>query len=132
MKTQKGFTFVEVLVAIWVIGTALVAIVGLNVGNIKFSRTIDEISQAMFIVYDLRMRGYLQAKYNTEIPPSEYPENYETQTEVIDVSSLKEIGIPLLSNLKPPPIPLITVKTPSGKIYDVLGVSHTKDVKPTK
>lgn len=126
MKTQKGFTLVEVLVAIWIIGTALVALVGLNIGNIKFSKSIDELSQAMFILYDVRMRSYLQTKYNTEIPPIEYPQDYEVSTDVLDLSSMKEFAIPFLSGVNIPPIPIAFVKTPSEKRFELFGVSYTK------
>lgn len=112
----------EVLVAAWIIGTTLVAIVGLNIGNIKFSRNIDEISQAIFILYDTRMRGYLQSKYNAEIPPMDYPEKYEVGTEVFDLSTITA-GLPFLSDINLTLVPVAFVKTPSEKKIEILGLS---------
>lgn len=132
MKTQKyvrgwfGFTLIEVLVAVWIMGTALLAIVGLNLGNIRSSRSIDEASQAMFMIYDVRMQGYLQAKYNTEIARAEHPQGYELETQILDLSEFGGLGLPMLSDVKIPPIPVISIRTPSGKRFEVLGILPSK------
>lgn len=121
--SKKGFTLMEVLVAVWIIGTTLVAIVGLNIGNLKFSRNIDEMSQAIFILYDARIRAYLQAKYNTEIPAVDYPSNYEVGTEIFDISTIA-VALPFLSDINFTPIPVAFVKTPSEKKIEMLGISY--------
>lgn len=126
--SKKGFTLMEVLVAVWIIGTTLVAIVGLNIGNIKFSKNIDEISQAIFILYDARMRGYLQAKYNAEIPPIDYPEKYKMETEIFDLSTIAA-GLPFLSDINLTPVPIAFVKTPSEKKVEMLGISYYRSEK---
>ncbi len=114
---KRGFTLVEVLIATWILGVTLVAIVGLNIGNIKFSRKIDEMSTALSLTLYLPMKSYLEEKYNTDIGEEEVPNGYIVEVDAFDFSSMMEFLIPI----KMPIIPLVRIQTPSEKTIEVPG-----------
>ncbi len=116
----KSLTLIEVLVAIWILGVTLVAIVGININNLKFARSIDEQTQAIFIALNQSSEGYIMKKYNVDIPRTEISQNFRVEFNVFDLQSIPLISA-LLSEIKFPAIPLITVYTPSEKKVEVFG-----------
>ena len=120
-RVVATFTLIEVLVAIWILGTSLVALVGLHIGNIKFAQKIDEISTALFLTLDTPYERYLEEKYNIDIPPREIPENYRIEEDIFDFSALATSVAPVLSVLNLPPLPVVRIYTPSDTSIEVFG-----------
>lgn len=117
----RSFTLIEVLVAIWIMSTTLVALVGIYMGSIKYAKKIDENSVSISLALSTSQEKYLSAKYNVEIKPTEVPEGYKVDFEIVEISSLLPALGGLLTNVRLPIIPLLRVSLPSGGTFEIFG-----------
>ncbi|MCK9636039.1 type IV pilus modification protein PilV [Methylobacter sp. Wu8] len=74
MKTNTGFTLIEVLIAMLVLAVGLLGLAGLQATSLKNSQSAYNRSQATQLAYDLsdRMRANIigKANYTTVLPSS--------------------------------------------------------------
>ncbi|GBD03414.1 hypothetical protein HRbin19_00696 [bacterium HR19] len=118
---RRAFTLVEVLVAVWILGTTLVALLGIHIANLKIARKIDEMSNAVFLTFSVPSETYIKQKYNVDIYPTEVPEGYKVEVNAYDFSTMLSSVIPFLGNIKMPVIPTVKIFTPSQKSIEILG-----------
>lgn len=120
----RSFTLIEILVAIWIMSTTLVALVGMYMGSMKYAKKIDENSVSISLALSTSQEKYLSAKYNVQIKPTEVPEGYKIDFEIIEISSLLPALGGLLTNVSLPIIPLLRISLPSGGTFEIFGKTN--------
>ncbi len=103
--------------------TTLVALVGIYMGSIKYAKKIDENSVSISLALSMLQEKYLSEKYNVQIKPTEVPEGYKIDFEIVEISSLLPALGGLLTNVSPPIIPLLRIILPSGGTFEIFGMS---------
>jgi type II secretory pathway pseudopilin PulG len=121
VKITRSFTLVEVLVAIWILSTTLVALLGIYMGNIKYVKKIDENSISISLALSVSQEKYLSAKYNVEVKPTEVPDGFKVDFEIVNISNLLPTLGTLLANVNLPIIPLLRISAPSGGVFEIFG-----------
>ncbi len=87
MKNPKGFTLIEVLVAVALLGLVMATLMELFSVNLRSSRKTTDYTQAIIIA-----SAEMEKAYSNNIEPGSEKESFDKYTVIKDIKSLEEIS----------------------------------------